>query len=164
MDCEGVGVDFFSEALVRLKHQLRVSKDGEVATALGLSKTAFSERKKRGSFPEAELRTLARDKPELQLDPDLVLFGVDDQVRNARENWRQAQDLARDKLRGDTVDAVLRSGDKVMLLEMKEPPSSLELSYDELALLQHWRRCGAADRMLVLQLATRLAHGTAGSL
>lgn len=157
MDCEGVCVDFFSEALVRLKHQLRVSKDGEVAAALGLSKTAFSERKKRGSFPEAELRTLAREKPELGIDPDQVLFGVDATVRRARENWRQAQGLARDKLRGETADAALKTGDQVVVLELKEPPSSLELGYDELALLNHWRRCGSAERILLLQLAARLA-------
>ena len=151
-------MDFFSEALVRLKHQLRVSKDGEVAAALGLSKTAFSERKKRGSFPEAELRTLAREKPELGLDPDLVLFGVDDEVRRARENWRQAQGLVRDKLRNDiAADAALAPGDQAVALEVKEPPSALQLSYDELALLQHWRRCDAAAKVLLLQLAARLS-------
>lgn len=69
-------MDFFSDSLARLKHHLRVSKDGEVAAALGLSKTAFSERKKRGSFPEKELRALADLRPDLGIDVDYVLTGT----------------------------------------------------------------------------------------
>lgn len=68
-------MDFFSDSLVRLKHYLRVSKDQEVAAALGLSKTAFSERKKRNSFPEKELRALAQQRPELGIDVEYVLTG-----------------------------------------------------------------------------------------
>lgn len=66
-------MDFFSDSLSRLKHELRVSKDGEVAVALGMTKTAFSERKKRGSFPEKELRALAEARPEI--DVHYVLTG-----------------------------------------------------------------------------------------
>ena len=69
-------MNFFSDSLARLKHGLRVSKDQEVADALGLSKTAFSERKKRGSFPEKELHALAAKRPDLGLDVDYVLSGV----------------------------------------------------------------------------------------
>lgn len=69
-------MDFFSDSLLRLKHYLRVSKDQEVANALGLSKTAFSERKKRNSFPEKELRALAQQRPELGIDVDYVLTGA----------------------------------------------------------------------------------------
>ena len=68
-------MDFFSDSLGRLKHYLRVSKDQEVAAALGLSKTAFSERKKRNSFPEKELRALAQQRPELGIDVEYVLTG-----------------------------------------------------------------------------------------
>lgn len=68
-------MDFFSDSLGRLKHALRVSKDQEVAEALGLSKTAFSERKKRGAFPEENLRALAQQRPELGIDVVYVLTG-----------------------------------------------------------------------------------------
>ena len=68
-------MDFFSDSLSRLKHYLRVSKDQEVAAALGLSKTAFSERKKRNSFPETELRARAQQRPELGIDVEYVLTG-----------------------------------------------------------------------------------------
>jgi len=69
-------MNFFTECLNRLKPVLRVSKDQEVAALLGLSKTAFSERKKRGSFPDRELRALARARPDLNIDVDYVLTGV----------------------------------------------------------------------------------------
>lgn len=69
-------MNIFSDCLDRLKPLLRVSKDQEVAAALGLSKTAFSERKKRGSFPDRELRALASQRPELGIDVDYVLTGV----------------------------------------------------------------------------------------
>jgi hypothetical protein len=68
-------MNFFPDQLARLKHALRVSKDGEVAAALGLGKTAFSERKRRGSFPEDELRELARKQPDLRIDVNYVLTG-----------------------------------------------------------------------------------------
>lgn len=55
---------------------MRVSKDGEVAAALGLSKTAFAERKRRQSFPDKELRSLADTRPDLKLDVDYVLTGM----------------------------------------------------------------------------------------
>lgn len=68
-------MNLFSDCLDRLKPTLRVSKDQEVAAALGLSKTAFSERKKRGSFPDRELRALAQQRPDLKIDVDYVLTG-----------------------------------------------------------------------------------------
>lgn len=69
-------MNLFSDQMNRLKPLLRVSKDQEVAAALGLSKTAFSERKKRDSFPDRELRALAKERPDLNIDVDYVLTGV----------------------------------------------------------------------------------------
>lgn len=68
-------MDLFSDSLARLKHALRVSKDQEVAAFLGMGKTAFAERKKRNSFPERELLALAKQRPELGIDPHYVLTG-----------------------------------------------------------------------------------------
>jgi len=68
-------MNFFSDTVARLKHELRVSKDGEVAVALGLSKTAFAERKRRGAFPEKELHALAMQRPDLGLDVHYILTG-----------------------------------------------------------------------------------------
>lgn len=83
-------MDLFSDSLARLKHYLRVSKDQEVATALGLSKTAFSERKKRNAFPEKELHVLAQQRPDLGIDVTYVLTGD-----HLSEHQRQGIDSAR---------------------------------------------------------------------
>jgi len=66
---------FFEEQIARLKSQLRVKEDQEVADLLGMSKAAFSARKTRGSFPEDKVRALAQQRPELGIDVDYVLTG-----------------------------------------------------------------------------------------
>lgn len=66
---------FFDQQLSRLKKALEVREDQEAATALGMTKAAFSARKTRGSFPEKELRALAQQRPDLGLDVEYVLTG-----------------------------------------------------------------------------------------
>ncbi|GHT94186.1 hypothetical protein FACS1894116_07800 [Betaproteobacteria bacterium] len=68
-------MDFFEEALLRLKQQVGVKTDKEVAALLGLSASALNTRKKRGNFPETELYALAAKRPDLRLDVGLVLHG-----------------------------------------------------------------------------------------
>lgn len=65
----------FSEALNRLKHALRVSKDQEVAALLGMKKTTFAERKRRGVFPDREVMALSMSRPELELDVEFIFTG-----------------------------------------------------------------------------------------
>lgn len=69
-------MDIFSDFLNRLKKQVGVSKDKEIAELLGMSVTAFAERKKRGSVPIKEVFDLARQRPSLEIDPDWVVTGV----------------------------------------------------------------------------------------
>jgi hypothetical protein len=68
-------MDFFSfeAALLRLKGALGMQADKDVAAALGMEASAFNQRKRRGSFPEKEVRALA-DK--LHFDADYVITGV----------------------------------------------------------------------------------------
>lgn len=68
-------VDFFVGALNRLKESLGVSKDKQVAEALGMSDKALNARKARHSFPEIELLALSARRPELKLDVAYVLTG-----------------------------------------------------------------------------------------
>lgn len=74
--------EIFDRQLARLKSALGVSEDQEAAAALELSKAALSARKKRGSFPEKELRALAQQRPELEIDVAYVLTG--------KTQWAQA--------------------------------------------------------------------------
>ena len=46
----------FDAALLRLKGELKVRTDKEVAKRLGMSPTAFNDRKKHRSFPEDRVR------------------------------------------------------------------------------------------------------------
>lgn len=80
----------FGEALSRLKVQMGVSEDQEVAEALGLSKAAFSARKGRDSFPEKELRALLNERPELPIDVDYVLTGRQQKVAEGNATWSSA--------------------------------------------------------------------------
>nr|WP_256099277.1 helix-turn-helix domain-containing protein [Variovorax sp. SG517] len=66
----------FDYQLLRLKRELRVSTDGEVAKALGMTKAAFSERKRRNSFPKDKLLALVGFRPELKVDAAYVLTGI----------------------------------------------------------------------------------------
>jgi hypothetical protein len=69
-------MNFFDEATLRLKQQLKVTEDKQAAEALGLTGNAWTMRKRRSAFPEKELRALAQQRPELGLDVEYVLTGV----------------------------------------------------------------------------------------
>lgn len=66
----------FGAALLRLKERLQMHNDKDVAAVLQLSPTAFNSRKVRGSFPVDKLRAVAASRPELGIDADYVLTGV----------------------------------------------------------------------------------------
>jgi transcriptional regulator with XRE-family HTH domain len=57
----------FEEQLLRLKQCLGMTKDSQVAAALGMSKAAFSNRKHSGSFPEEKVVALKRSRPDLDV-------------------------------------------------------------------------------------------------
>lgn len=60
-------MDFFSfeQTLLRLKEELGVRTDKEVAAALGMDVSAFNKRKARGSFPEEKLLQLREARPDM---------------------------------------------------------------------------------------------------
>lgn len=68
-------MDFFEEATLRLKQQLKVTEDKQVAEFFGMTGKAWTARKRRDSFPIKELWALAAQRPELGLDPDLIITG-----------------------------------------------------------------------------------------
>lgn len=73
----------FLGMVIRLKQQLGVQSDKEVAQALGLSPTAFNQRKARNAFPEKELLVLIARRPDLGLNFDYVTLGHHSQVFEA---------------------------------------------------------------------------------
>lgn len=66
----------FDEQLLRLKAELKETEDQAIAAYLGLTKAAFSDRKRRDAFPADKLRALAQQRPDLNIDVDYVLTGV----------------------------------------------------------------------------------------
>ncbi len=95
-------------AVLRLKEQVRIKTDKDIAALLGMDVSAFNKRKKRNSFPERELLALAAARPDLNLDVDYILngratsmaFGTTKQIgtrlrkERLRINW-SAADMAR---------------------------------------------------------------------
>ncbi len=68
-------MNFFEEATLRLKQQLKVNEDQQVAEFFGMTGKAWTARKRRESFPKKELWALAGSRPELNLDVDYILNG-----------------------------------------------------------------------------------------
>lgn len=67
-------MNIFDVKLLRVKECLGVTADKDVAELLGMTKAAFSERKRRDAFPIEKLQELARAKPEV--DVFYVITGV----------------------------------------------------------------------------------------
>lgn len=65
----------FDDQLARLKLQLGMKRDIEVAAVLGLGRAALSDRKKRGTFPMDRVTQLAASRPDLNLDMHYILTG-----------------------------------------------------------------------------------------
>ncbi|ASM76397.1 ci repressor [Vitreoscilla filiformis] len=69
-------MNFFEEATLRLKQQLKVTEDKQVAEALGLTSNAWTLRKRRFAFPKTELYALAAKRSDLKIDVAYVLTGI----------------------------------------------------------------------------------------
>lgn len=78
----------FEQALLRLKQQVGVQTDKDVAEMLGMTTTAFNARKKRDAFPEDKLLALVARRPDLAVDPQYVLTGMTAKDRFAAEHGR----------------------------------------------------------------------------
>lgn len=63
----------FKKILLRLKNELGVETDNQVAEFLGLTPAAFRTRKNRNTFPVHQLTVFALSHPELKLDLDYIL-------------------------------------------------------------------------------------------
>lgn len=124
----------FDAQLLRLKQALGVTEDQDVATALALTKAAFSDRKRRGAFPEDKLFALQARRPELGIDATYVLTGerlsASERVKADNMHRLVAQfpglnDAEREQLAANVaastqkhVDAVKRK--KIKLAELEE--------------------------------------------
>jgi len=97
----------FVQRLLRLKLQLKVTKDKQVAEALGLSEKAFAIRKCRNAFPEKDLRVLAQQRPELGLDVAYILGDESTAAADAPATDAQPTDPAAAQLHAHTLNRVV---------------------------------------------------------
>ncbi|MDO4247478.1 MAG: helix-turn-helix domain-containing protein [Neisseria sp.] len=65
----------FVDFLYRIKQELDLKQDKDVADFLGLSEKAFSARKRRGSIPEDKLRAELLKRSDLNVDLHYILTG-----------------------------------------------------------------------------------------
>lgn len=132
-------VDFDRESLQRLREALRVSKDKELAEALGLGEKAFNARKARNSFPVKELYALAAKRPDLKIDVSYVLTGI----------TAEAQALLQAKQeRIDQASAAGLSLEQIRAVEAQRDPASLG------AIVALLEQCNAVERASVHALLT----------
>lgn len=68
-------MNYFEEASLRLKQELLLNQDKEIADVLGLTPRAWAGRKERSAFPEKELLALTALRPDLKLDVNYILKG-----------------------------------------------------------------------------------------
>lgn len=144
---------FFEQVLLRLKEQLHLQADKEVAAALGMSPTAFNDRKKRDAFPQDKLLALSVKRPELQLDVTYILTGL------AGPNVGVA--LGRDPraLMGPNVDVALgRDPGAVAGADAAQMPvDGSQAVQDEAQLLAAFRAADSAGRAALLLSARAIA-------
>ena len=145
---------------MRLKSALRVKEDQEAAHALGMSKAALSDRKKRNAFPEEKLWALAHRQPELGINPIWVLSGKSDESFRASAHVVTAQ-----------VRAVLA----IQADRLKDLPPAEQLAHafavvdaaglepDEWELIDLYRGLKPLGRKHLLSLARDAAAGVSGT-
>jgi transcriptional regulator with XRE-family HTH domain len=144
-------MNFFDETVLRLKQQLRVTQDQDVAAALGFSKHAWSKRKSARNFPETELYALAAKRPELGLDVGYVLTGE----RMTEHQIKTVEALAK-----------FSDGDPAGLPMSVVTATSREFAdinrrrkFDYTTITETLNGCTDDDVKLVLQIVTRLRKG-----
>ena len=138
----------FDQQLLRLKSALGVTADQQVAEALGLSKAALSDRKKRGAFPEDKLWALAQRRPELQLNPFWVLSGQSDEVMRATAGVLTAQIRTVLTMQADRWKDLPVAEQLTRAMEVVEA-ASLEEDERELVLLFRGMKPAARKRLLI---------------
>lgn len=160
-------MNFFDDASLRLKQQLSCNEDQQVATALGLTKASWAMRKKRGTFPEKELRALAQKQPGLRLDVDYVMTGIPGATPGAGAAATPAQtmraampppsvmeELQRQQwARGFGAGAHWHVADSGPEAPYFQPPV---LTADEQRLIEMFRACGIEAQAALLLVAKGL--------
>lgn len=114
-------MNFFEEATLRLKQELRTTQDKEVAQMLGLSAQSWAGRKKRGKFPTTELYALVARRPDLVIDVDYILTGITERESlHQRETLHAAAGVPKGQREAQRAEAELLSNYRVCPPEIQD--------------------------------------------
>ena len=146
-------MNFFDEAALRLKQQLKVTENKEVAKALGMTANAWTMRKRRDAFPETELRALAQQRPELGIDVEYVLTGG-----MLSTHQRTALKKERDQLQADqtTPGEKQHAGEFLDILALSIAQDNKRAPIYK-RIIDVLRPCADETLELALKLVTKLA-------
>ena len=137
----------FIEITNRLKFELNLSTDKEIAELLGLSKSAFAERKKRNSFPEKELLLLAGQEG---LDAEYILTGYSEE-----HNKKMTEQM--EFLHKFTTSIKRQTPPEESNMEIFPEPDDanfiIKLNSEELRLLRYFRQANIEYKNTILSVA-----------
>jgi phosphonate transport system ATP-binding protein len=158
-------MDFFSfeAALLRLKGALQLQNDKDVAAALGMEASAFNKRKARGSFPEEEVRALARaglEDPELYMRrADMLSGGQRQRVAIARALVQEPKLILADEPIA-SLDVVMRAQIMDLVRDIaKRDGITVVMSLHQIDAARHY-----ADRIIALSGGVITFDGPPGDL
>ncbi len=137
----------FDRQLLRLKQALGLVEDQAVAAALGMSKAAFADRKRRDAFPVDKLKALAADRPDLRLDLRHILSDTSDELER-----RLAALATATKIAGFVDD----EGARYEVQERAFMALVEHLDADEQRLVHCYRRADTKGKALLLATAVTL--------
>lgn len=135
----------FTNIVNRLKTELSISMDKDVAEFLGMSKSAFAERKRRGVFPEEALRLADLGHPELKLDVEYILSGQ----RNATREFlvQNSKRIISSHLSEDDFNI------EEVFITPKDAESYVLLNLEEILMLSWYRRSDSKGKSLIFDTA-----------
>lgn len=137
----------FTNIVNRLKTELSVTMDKDVAEILGMSKSAFAERKRRGVFPENALRLLELERPDLKLDIDYILSGV--REPNSTNNEDLVNAIKATEINMDDYPFKVSPS----LIAPSDATNPVLLNMDEINLLANFRRSDNRGKQLITETA-----------
>jgi bacteriophage CI repressor helix-turn-helix domain len=132
----------FTDQLNRLKTELSLTMDKDVAQFLGLSKSAFAERKRRGVFPEEALRLADLANPHLKLNVEYILTGKKEDTHSFLNK------ISKNAI--ETSDDYLT---EEVFITPQNADTNVLLNFEETLLLSNYRRSSSKEKKAIFDMA-----------
>lgn len=150
MNCKVFFMKNFTDIVNRLKTELSVTMDKDVAEFLGMSKSAFAERKRRGAFPKEALMLADLKHSELKLNVEYILTG-----KRGDELNQFLSKAAKEKIERhiDTEDITVEE----QPITPKDADAYVLVNMEEKILLNWYRRSDTKGKRLIFDIA-KMTH------